>query len=84
MSKSNIRQFFEKCHPLYFSVETYPASECVRIHQITKPWGIFSNFAHTPICVECVTFDAFERFYETMKFIGSEAVHQANSKRSNP
>ena len=56
MSKYSICQFIEKYYPQYYSIETYPASECVRIHKITEPWGIFSNFFHTPITVEGVTF----------------------------
>ena len=84
MSKSSIRQFIEKYYPQYYSIETYPASECVRIHKITEPWGIFSNFSHTPITVEGVTFDTSERLYQTMKFIDSEAVRQVYGKKGNP
>lgn len=39
MSESSIRQFIEKSYPKYYSTETYPASECVRIHKITEPWS---------------------------------------------
>ena len=39
MSESSIRQFIEKYYPKYYSTETYPASECVRIHKITEPWS---------------------------------------------
>ena len=84
MSKSSICQFIEKYYPQYYSIETYPASECVRIHKITEPWGIFSNFFHTPITVEGVTFETSERLYQTMKFIDSEAVRQVYGKKGNP
>ena len=84
MSKYSICQFIEKYYPQYYSIETYPASECVRIHKITEPWGIFSNFSHTPITVEGVTFDTSERLYQTMKFIDSEAVRQVYGKKGNP
>ena len=84
MSKSSIRQYIEEYYPQYYSIETYPASECVRIHKITEPWGVFSNFFHTPITVEGVTFDTSERLYQTMKFIDSEAVRQVYGKKGNP
>lgn len=84
MSKSSIRQYIEEYYPQYYSIETYPASECVRINKITEPWGIFSNFSHTPITVERVTFDTSERLYQTMKFIDSEAVRQVYGKKGSP
>jgi ribA/ribD-fused uncharacterized protein len=41
---------------------------------VADEWGVFSNFGHTPIVVEGVTFDTSERLFQLMKFKDEEPV----------
>ena len=74
MSFYSISDFIRDNYPEYWGIQTYPASECVRIHKIDEEWGIFSNFGHTPLVVEGVTFDTSERLFQLMKFKDEEPV----------
>ena len=74
MSFYSISDFIRENYPEYWGIQTYPAAECVRIHKIDEEWGIFSNFGHTPIVLDDVTFDTSERLFQLMKFKDEEAV----------
>ena len=66
MSFYSISDFIRDNYPEYWGIQSYPATDCVRIHKIDEEWGIFSNFGHTPIVVEGVTFDTSERLFQLM------------------
>ena len=72
MSFYSISDFIRENYPEYWGMQSYPANQCVRIHKIDEEWGIFSNFGHTPIVVEGVTFDTSERLFQLMKFKDEE------------
>lgn len=74
MSFYSIADFIRDNYPEYWGEQSYPASECVGIHKVAEEWGIFSNFGHTPIVVEGVTFDTSERLFQLMKFKDEEPV----------
>ena len=74
MSFYSISDFIRENYPEYWGIQTYPAAGCVRIHKIDEEWGIFSNFGHTPIVLDDVTFDTSERLFQLMKFKDEEAV----------
>ena len=84
MSFYSIAPYIEKNYPQYYSIETYPVSQCVAIHKIDEEWGIFSNFARTPILVEGVEFKNTEQLFQIMKFKEKEPVeavyHAGNPK----
>ena len=61
-------------YPRYYSVETYSAEECVTVHKVNEPWGLFSNFARTPLLLEGVEFRTSEQLFQLMKFRDREAV----------
>ena len=61
MSFYSIAPFIERYYPEYYSIERYPTDECVVIHKINEKWGIFSNFAHTPIIYQGVTYKSSEQ-----------------------
>ena len=84
MSFYSISAFIRENYPEYWGLQTYPADQCVRIHKIDGEWGIFSNFSHTPIVVEGVTFDTSERLFQLMKFKDEEAVKAIYYKKGNP
>lgn len=74
MSFYSISDFIRENYPEYWGIQIYPAVECVRIHKRVEEWGIFSNFGHTPIVLDDVTFDTSERLFQLMKFKDEEAV----------
>ena len=84
MSFYSISEFIRDNYPEYWGLQSYPANQCARIHKIDEEWGIFSNFGHTPIIVEGVTFDTSERLFQLMKFKDEEPVKAIYYKKGNP
>ena len=74
MNFYSIAPFIQKYYPEYYSIETYPVSECVAIRKVKEPWGIFGNFASTPIIINGVTFKTSELLFQLMKFKEAEPV----------
>ena len=74
MNFYSIAPFIKMYYPRYFSVETYPTEECVTVHKVDEPWGLFSNFARTPLLLEGVEFRTSEQLFQLMKFRDREAV----------
>ena len=84
MNFYSIAPFVKEYYPEYYSIETYPASQCVTIHKVAEEWGVFSNFAPTPLVVNGVKFKNLEQLYQLMKFKDKEpvqAVYQANNPK---
>ena len=74
MNFYSIAPFIQKYYPEYYSIETYPVSECVAIRKVKEPWGIFGNFAPTPIIINGVTFKTSELLFQLMKFKEKEPI----------
>ena len=74
MNFYSIAPFIKMYYPRYYSVETYPAEECVTVHKVNEPWGLFSNFARTPLLLDGVEFRTSEQIFQLMKFRDREAV----------
>lgn len=74
MNFYSIAPFIQKYYPKYYSIETYPVSECVAIRKVKEPWGIFGNFAPTPIILNEVTFKTSELLFQLMKFKEEEPI----------
>ena len=72
MSFYSVAPFIEKYYPQYYSIETYPMEECVPIRKVSDEWGIFCNFARTPIQYEGVMYKSAEQLFQTMKFTDEE------------
>ena len=83
MNFYSIAPFIQEFYPEYYSIETYPAYECVTIRKVKEPWGILGNFAPTPIVLEGVVFKTSEQLFQLMKFKDAEAV-QAVYHARNP
>lgn len=83
MSFYSIAPFIQEYYPQYYSIESYPATQCITIHKITEEWGLFSNFAHTPIVLNGITFKSAEQLFQLMKFKDEEPV-KAVFQASNP
>ena len=84
MSFYSIAPFIQEFYPQYYSIESYPISECVAIRKVKDPWGIFGNFAPTPIIIDKVEFKTSEQLFQLMKFKDEEpvlAVYKANNPK---
>lgn len=84
MNYYSIAPFIQEYYLEYYSIETYPVSECVAIRKVKEPWGIFGNFAPTPIIINGVTFKTSELLFQLMKFKEAEpilAVYNANNPK---
>lgn len=83
MSFYSISDFIKDNYPEYWGYQSYPANQCAPICKVKDEWGIFSNFGHTPIVVDGVTFDTSERLFQLMKFKDEEPV-RAVYNATNP
>lgn len=84
MSFYSIAPFIKEHYPDYFSLETYPADKCAPVHKVNGEWGIFSNFARTPLIVDGLMFKSAEQLFQLMKFRAVEplsAVYAANNPK---
>ena len=84
MSFYSIAPLIKENYPEYCQWVSYPVSECVTIHKVKEKWGIFSNFAPTPIIVDGVEFKNAEQLFQILKFKDKEpvlAVYVANNPK---
>ena len=84
MNFYSVAPFIQQYYPEYYSIETYPAEQCVCIRKVAEEWGILGNFARTHIIINKVEFKNSEQLFQLMKFTDEEpvkAVYQsANTK----
>ena len=71
-------------YPQYWGFETYPADRACAVSKIAAEWGVFSNFAQTPLVADGVPFDTSERLFQVMKFTDPEARRAVYLKKGNP
>jgi ribA/ribD-fused uncharacterized protein len=64
----HVREYIERYFPEYYSWNEYPAVQTVSFCKTDQEWGIFSNFAPTPIVADGVTFPCAESLFQIMKF----------------
>ena len=84
MNFYSIAPFIQEFYPQYYSIETYPVSECIAIRKVKDPWGIFGNFFPIPIIINNVSFKTSEQLFQLMKFKDEEpvkAVYNANNPK---
>lgn len=84
MSFYSVAPFIKEYYPEYYSVETYPIKDCVKIRKVSEEWGVFCNFARIPIKLEGRTFKTSEQLFQLMKFKDEEqvkAVYAANNPK---
>lgn len=74
MSFYSISEYIKEFYPQYYGYVTYPKSECVTIHKVDGEWGIFCNFAPTPITIDGVLFKSSEHLFQLMKFKDPEVI----------
>ena len=84
MSFYSIAPFIQQYYLEYWGIQSYPAEQCVIVHKIDEEWGVFSNFSHTTIVVDGVSFKCSETLFQLMKFKDEDAVkevYRSNNKR---
>lgn len=84
MSFYSISHFIQHYYPEYYSLNEYPACQCVAFNKVSGDRGVFSNFAPTPISLGGVVFRNVEQLYQLMKFKDSAAVtavYEANNPK---
>ena len=84
MSFYSVAPFIKKYYPQYYSIEAYQVTECIPFCKVKEEWGIFSNFAHTPIKFEGMTYKSSEQLFQMMKFTDEEVrktVYAANNPK---
>ena len=74
MSFYSISEFIKEFYPQYYGYSAYPRNECVTIHKVDGEWGVFCNFAPTPIVVDGVVFRSSEHLFQLMKFKNPEVI----------
>lgn len=79
-----VHEMIARYYPQYYSIETYDCGNVARVHKIDGDWGIFSNFANTPLQVEGKTFDTSERLFQVLKMATKEAQTSVFEVKGNP
>ncbi|MBQ8804994.1 MAG: NADAR family protein [Bacteroidaceae bacterium] len=74
MSKHSVASFIQEYYPEYWGISSYPDNKCAVFCSTHEEWGIFSNMAASPICVEGVTFKSSEHLFQMMKFKDKDIV----------
>lgn len=77
MSFYSVAPFIEKYYPEYYSIETYLVAECAPFSEVKEEWGIFSNFAHTPILYDGVSYKNVEQLFQMMKFTDKKSERRS-------
>lgn len=63
-----VAPFIYDHYPQYWGIHEYDADKCVAFKEIDGEWGIFGNFADTPLVLEGITFNKSEDLFQMMKF----------------
>ncbi len=77
----HVREYIERYFPEYYSWNEYPADQTVSFCKTGQEWGIFSNFAQTPIVADGITFPCAESLFQIMKFTDSAARRDIFAQR---
>ena len=77
----HIAPFIKEYYPTYYSLHTYPASECICIRGTKEEWGILGNFADAPITLNGVEFCNSEQLYQLMGFNDAEPLNDIYTAR---
>lgn len=81
MSKLSIAQFIEEFYPEYYQWHEYPADTCASFSKVNGQWGVFGNFAPTPLVVGGVEFINCEQLFQMMKFTDAETIKAIHGSR---
>lgn len=77
----HIAPFIKEYYPQYYSLHTYPASECVCIRGTKDEWGILGNFGAAVLVVNGMEFCNSEQLYQMMGFTEVEPLAEIYASR---
>lgn len=72
----SLAPLIKEYYPEYWGMHEYLVSECVTIHKVDEYWGVFTNFAQTPLIVNGVRFKNSEQLFQVLKFKNMEHVRE--------
>ena len=76
--------FIKDFYPEWYGVYEYPAGKTAAFCKVADEWGIFGNFAPTPIIVDGVSFDCTEKLFQIMKFADPESRRIIYAQKGQP
>ena len=76
--------FIKEFYPAWYGVCEYPADKTAAFCKVADEWGVFSNFAHTPMVVDGVTFDCTEKLFQVMKFSDAASRKVIFARKGQP
>jgi ribA/ribD-fused uncharacterized protein len=79
-----LNEYILENYPQYWGIQHYPKDKVAKIHKITEPLGILSNFGHTNIIIGDKSFNTTERLYQMLKFNTTEAQKIIYNVKGNP
>lgn len=82
MSAYSVVDFIKEFYPEYYGYQSYPADKCAIIHKVKEEWGIFCNFASTPLVVNGHSFKTSEELYQLMKFTDTKIIERIRSGKT--
>lgn len=66
--RKTLRDALQENYPDYYGWFDYPADQAAVFCKTDQQWGIFGNFAQTPIQIDGVIFSCTEKTFQIMKF----------------
>lgn len=82
--KVHVSDMIREHYPQYYSIEKYPVEQVAAFCKLDAQWGIFSNFAHTPLIVDGLEYKSAEHLFQTMKFIDTYKRKKVYEYKGNP
>jgi ribA/ribD-fused uncharacterized protein len=73
-NRYSVAPFIKEFYNEYYSIEQYPEEKCAAFNTTAGKWGIFGNFANTPLVIDGVPFKSSEHLFQTMKFKDADIV----------
>ena len=76
--------FIKEFYPQWYGVQEYPADKTAAFCKVAEEWGIFGNFAPSPIVVDGVAFNCTEKLFQVMKFADAESRKIIYAQKGQP
>ena len=76
--------FIREYYPEWYGIQVYPAEKVAAFCKVADEWGVFGNFAPTPVVVDGVSFDCTEKLFQVMKFADTDSRRIIYSQKGQP
>ena len=81
--RKTLKDALQENYPEYYGWFDYPADQAAVFCKTDAKWGIFGNFAQTPIQIDGVPFNCTEKIFQIMKFTDKasrKAIYSRNGQ----